>query len=55
MMSRRFQIGAAILSANDPQLAPALADAHARRIRPLCLCRAGPGQCSEPARAKPFG
>ena len=39
MMSRRFQIGAATLSANDPQLAPALADAHARRIRPLCLCR----------------
>jgi hypothetical protein len=39
MMSRRFQIGAATLSAHDPQLAPALADAHARRIRPLCLCR----------------
>ena len=39
MTSRRFQIGAATLSANDPQLAPALADAHARRIRPLCLCR----------------
>ena len=39
MTSRRFQIGEAILSANDPQLAPALANAHARRIRPLCLCR----------------
>src|SRR3954452_24418353 len=39
MTSRRFQIGAATLSANDLQLAPALADAHARRIRPLCLCR----------------
>ena len=39
MTSRRFQIGEATLSANDPQLAPALADAHARRIRPLCLCR----------------
>src|SRR5690349_10380786 len=38
MMSRRFQIGEAILSTNDPQLAPILADAHARRIRPLCLC-----------------
>src|SRR4051794_14286279 len=40
MTSRRFQIGEAILSANDPQLAPALTNAHARRIRPLCLCRA---------------
>src|SRR3954462_6814707 len=40
MTSRRFQIGSATLSANDPQLAPTLADAHARRIRPLCLCRA---------------
>lgn len=39
MTSRRFQVGEAILSANNPQLAPALADAHARRIRPLCLCR----------------
>src|SRR5215213_6519889 len=39
MMSRRFQIGAATLSANDLQLAPALAAAHARRIRPRCLCR----------------
>src|SRR4051794_11072566 len=39
MTSRRFQIGEAILSANDPQLGPALADAHARRIRPFCLCR----------------
>src|SRR5215212_81684 len=39
MTSRRFQIGAATLSANDLQLAPALAAAHARRIRPLCLCR----------------
>ena len=39
MMSRRFQIGEATFSARDPQLAPALADAHARRIRPLCLCR----------------
>ena len=39
MMSRRFQIGEAILSASDPQLAPALTNAHARRIRPLCLCR----------------
>src|SRR5215212_9823888 len=39
MTSRRFQIGSATLSAHDPQLAPALADAHARRIRPLCLCR----------------
>src|SRR5205085_6110015 len=32
-------IGEAILSTNDPHLAPALADAHARRIRPLCVCR----------------
>src|SRR3954453_10508519 len=40
MTSRRFQIGSATLSANDPHLAPTLADAHARRIRPLCLCRA---------------
>src|SRR3954462_11265738 len=39
MTSRRFQIGSATLSANDPQLAPTLADAHARLIRPLCLCR----------------
>src|SRR3954453_20282121 len=39
MTSRRFQIGSATLSAHDPQLAPTLADAHARRIRPLCLCR----------------
>src|SRR4051812_20883413 len=39
MTSRRFQIGSATLSANDPQLAPTLTDAHARRIRPLCLCR----------------
>src|SRR5215207_11568275 len=39
MTSRHFRIGEAILSTNDPQLAPALADAHARRIRPLCLCR----------------
>src|SRR3954464_4581144 len=39
MTSRRFQIGSATLSANDPQLAPTLANAHARRIRPLCLCR----------------
>lgn len=38
-MTRRFQVGAAILSAHDPQLGPALADAHAHRIRPLCLCR----------------
>src|SRR3954452_2302139 len=39
MTSKCFQIGAATLSANDLQLAPALAAAHARRIRPLCLCR----------------
>ena len=38
-MTRRFQVGEATLSANDPQMGPALADAHARRIRPLCLCR----------------
>src|SRR5215218_10600639 len=38
-MTRRFQVGEATLSANDPQLGPTLADAHARRIRPLCLCR----------------
>src|SRR5215210_4334890 len=38
-MTRQFQVGEAALSANDPQLGPALADAHARRIRPLCLCR----------------
>ena len=38
-MTRRFQIGDATLSADGPQLGPALADAHARRIRPLCLCR----------------
>jgi Protein of unknown function (DUF1173) len=38
-MTRRFQVGDATLGANDPQLGPALADAHARRIRPLCLCR----------------
>src|SRR4051812_15538420 len=39
MTSRHFRIGEAILSTNDPQLAPTLANAHARRIRPLCLCR----------------
>src|SRR4051812_40287177 len=39
MTSRRFQIGEVILSASDPQLAPALTNAHARRLRPLCLCR----------------
>jgi len=39
MTSRWFQVGDATLSAHDPQLAPALAGAHARRIRPLCLCR----------------
>src|SRR4051812_7045244 len=38
-MTRRFQVGDAPLCADDPQLGPALADAHARRIRPLCLCR----------------
>ena len=38
-MTRRFQIGDATLSADGPRLGPALADAHARRIRPLCLCR----------------
>src|SRR3954467_8492351 len=38
-MTRRFQVAGAALSANDPQLGPALADAHARRIRPFCLCR----------------
>ena len=39
MTSRWFQVGDATLSGHDPQLAPALAAAHARRIRPLCLCR----------------
>src|SRR4051812_31696457 len=38
-MTRWFQVGDATLGANDPQLGPALADAHARRIRPFCLCR----------------
>src|SRR3954464_12812592 len=38
-MTRQFQVGDATLGANDPQLGPALADAPARRIRPLCLCR----------------
>src|SRR5215212_1167903 len=38
-MTRRFQVGEATLGASDPQLGPALADAHARRIRLLCLCR----------------
>jgi len=39
MTSRHFRIGEAILSTNNPQLAPALANAHAQRIRPLCLCQ----------------
>ena len=38
-MTRWFQVGDATLGANNPQLGPALADAHARRIRPFCLCR----------------
>ena len=38
-MTRRFRVGDATLSANNPELAPALTNAHARRTRPLCLCR----------------
>src|SRR5215212_9879882 len=39
MTTRRFQVGQATLSAHDPHLTPALANAHRRRVRPLCLCR----------------
>ncbi len=38
-MTRRYQIGSVVVEDDDPAFVGILADAYARKLRPLCLCQ----------------
>jgi hypothetical protein len=38
-LTRRYQIGQVVVEDDDPAIADILADAYARKLRPVCLCQ----------------